>query len=146
MDGLLGDGVRWSRNDQGVAKLQPFDDVQGDGSSSKDQGSEPPVQLLRIIGALLLGVNVCATLYLRRLSRLRREQREREAARKKEELGGLVTEEGLDRVLDTGKRESMVLYEESLERLARHGGGGFSKLLLLQDKACVLPGTYNLQN
>jgi hypothetical protein len=154
MDGLV-DGVKWSRADQEVATFQPF--VQGDDSSSSTnnedgQGSdsryEPPGHLLRIIGAVLFGLNLCTTLYLQRLGRLGREQREREAVTKEEELGGLVTEAGLDRMLDIGKRESMVLYDESQEFVARHGGGGgSSKLFLLQDKACVvLPEDYNVQD
>jgi hypothetical protein len=85
--------------------------------------------------------------YLQRLCRLRREQREREAAKKEEKLGGLVTEEGHARILGVGKRESLVLYDESQELVARHVGGGGSSKLLLQDKACVvLPEDYNLQD
>jgi hypothetical protein len=119
MDGS--DGVRWSRAGREVATFQYF--VQRDASSSTnedDQGSdrnEPPEHLLRIIGAVLFGLNLCATLYLHRLGRLRREQREGEAARKVEELGGLVTEEGLGRILDIGKRESMVLYNDESQEL-----------------------------
>jgi hypothetical protein len=149
MDGL--DGVRWSRAQQEIATFQAF--VQGDDSSystnEDGQGSdryEPPGHLFRIIGAVLFGLNLCTTLYLQRLGRLRREQREREAVKKEEELGGLVTEAGLDRILGIEKRESMVLYDESQELVARHGGGDSSKLSL-QDKACVvLPEDYNLQN
>jgi hypothetical protein len=123
IDGL--DGVRWSRADQEVATFQPFV-VQGDHNSSSTnevgQGSDryepPPGHLLRIIGAVLYGLNLCTTLYLQRLGRVRREQGEREAAKKKEEeLGGSVTEEGLDRILDIGKRESMVLYYHESQEL-----------------------------
>jgi hypothetical protein len=156
------DGVRWSRTDQEeVATFQPF--VQGDDSSSSTnedyQGSDTyaaPDHVLRIIGAVLFGLNLCATLYLQRLGSLRREQREREAARKEEELGGLATEEGLDRILDLGKRESMascsmVAYdEENQELVASHGAAGegssTTSKLLLQDKACVVLPEAGLQS
>jgi hypothetical protein len=76
IDGL--DGVRWSRADQEVATFQPFV-VQGDHSSSSPnedgQGSDryepPPGHLLQIIGAVLYGLNLCTTLFLQRLGRVR---------------------------------------------------------------------------
>ena len=147
MDRLV--GVRWSPSDQENAKFQPFLQKYDSSSTNEDNQAsdsyESPAHLLRIIGILMFGVNLCATLCLRRLGRLRREQRESEAEKKKEELGGLVTEEGLDRILDIGKRETMVLFDESQELAASHGAGDSCTKLLLQDEVCVLPEAYNLQ-
>jgi hypothetical protein len=154
---LLEGGVRWSSTDQEVATFQPFvvqqrrtgDDTNNNNGDDRDY--EAPDHRLRITGIVLLVVDTCITLYLRRLGRLRLEQRESETAKKQKELGGLITEEGLDRILDIGKLESMVLYDESRReqlKAARQGGvagGGSSSTrttLVLQDEACVLPEDY----
>eukprot|EP00543_Licmophora_paradoxa_P006263 CAMPEP_0202449084 /NCGR_PEP_ID=MMETSP1360-20130828/7846_1 /ASSEMBLY_ACC=CAM_ASM_000848 /TAXON_ID=515479 /ORGANISM="Licmophora paradoxa, Strain CCMP2313" /LENGTH=259 /DNA_ID=CAMNT_0049066901 /DNA_START=175 /DNA_END=954 /DNA_ORIENTATION=- len=66
-----------------------------------------PLHTLRFAGIVLLCITVVAYLALIRLSNRRRLAREWESERIKEAKGGLITEPGLDYILDKGKKSGI---------------------------------------
>jgi hypothetical protein len=62
---------------------------------------------LRWVGVVMLLVNLVMLTLLTRLGRERRLDREQDAVHRRDERGGLVTEAGVDHMLDVGRRESL---------------------------------------
>ena len=73
---------------------------------NKDPIDPATFHALRVTGMALLLVTIFLSFVLVKISSRRKEERELDIAEAKMERGGLVTEEGLDLMLDIGRRES----------------------------------------
>jgi hypothetical protein len=82
-------------------------DIEDDAGYFSDYLDAHPFHALRMTGVGLFFVTLLLTFILFKISSGRKLERETDAALAKNKLGGLVTEEGLDLMLDTGRQESL---------------------------------------
>ena len=92
--------------------VEPEEDADADNDDDRYSGEvKEPIDpadfhALRVAGMALLVVTVALSFVLVKIASRRKDERKLERAVTKLELGGLVTEEGLDLMLDIGRRES----------------------------------------
>lgn len=80
--------------------------VPAPGAVPSEQLDPHPLHPMRVAGIILLLVTVLSTFILVKLSARRKKERDLDNAIAKINKGGLVTEEGLDLMLDVGRKES----------------------------------------
>jgi len=76
------------------------------GAYPSEQLNPHPLHPMRVAGMIVLVVTLVSTFLLVKLSARRKKEREMDSAIAEINKGGLVTEEGLDLMLDVGRRES----------------------------------------
>jgi hypothetical protein len=128
MDTKLPDTAKSYAVDQEIGDTGENDDWRYSGEI-KSPIDPDPFHTLRMTGVVLFFVTAVFSFLLVKIASRRKLEREMDVVTAKNKLGGLVTEEGLDLMLETGRRESL---EAGLS------GHGFEEEMLAASRSYML--------